>query len=148
MSQYKIKFNRKRCIACEACLVHCKVKNKVPAGLSYNKLTVSDYEEKEGKPKLKLNYRACYHCPDPPCAPACPVDAIHIREKDGIVWIDQETCIGCQQCIDACPWDVPVYDPDQNLAFKCDFCRDFVDQGMEPACVTGCTAKALSFVKK
>ncbi|TVM17435.1 4Fe-4S ferredoxin [Oceanidesulfovibrio indonesiensis] len=148
MSQYKIKFNRKRCIACEACLVHCKVKNKVPTGLSYNKLTVSDYEEKEGKPNLKLNYRACYHCPDPACVPACPTEAIHIREKDGIVWIDQEACIGCQQCIEACPWDVPVYDPDQNLTFKCDFCRDFVDQGMEPACVAGCTAKALSFVKK
>ncbi len=143
---YKIQFNKDRCIACEACLVHCKVKNKVPKGLSYNEISISDYKEEGGLPRLTLNYRACYHCEDAPCQETCPVEAISTRE-DGIVLIDQDTCIGCQACIEACPWSVPVYEENTEKVFKCDFCVDWVDQGEEPACVNGCTAKALAFVQ-
>jgi Fe-S-cluster-containing hydrogenase component 2 len=35
----------------------------------------------------------------------CPPNAIH-RAANGEVWIDQETCIGCENCKDNCPYGV------------------------------------------
>ena len=147
MATYKIKFDKKRCIACDACLVHCKVKNKVPAGISLNRLTAEGpIADKDGKPTAKLKYQTCLHCKKPLCVPACPNEALYKRE-DGLVLIHMDKCDGCQSCIEACPWDVPVFNEATGKIMKCDFCVDRVDAGGIPACVTGCTANALEFVR-
>ena len=65
----------------------------------------------------------------------------------GIV-IDQDECIGCEACIEACPWHIPVFNKATNTVMKCDFCMDRVDAGLKPACVTACTTHALSFSEK
>jgi len=80
------------------------------------------------------------------CVPACPNEALYKRE-DGLVLIHMDKCDGCQSCIEACPWDVPVYNEATGKIMKCDFCVDRVDAGGIPACVTGCTANALEFVR-
>ena len=59
----------------------------------------------------------------------------------------EELCIGCKACILACPWAVPQWDETTGKAIKCDYCMDRVDQGLDPACVSGCTAHALSFTR-
>ncbi|CCH50143.1 4Fe-4S dicluster domain-containing protein [Pseudodesulfovibrio piezophilus] len=147
MAIYKIKFDKTRCIACDACLVHCKVKNKVPAGISLNRLTAEGpLADKDGKPTAKLKYQPCLHCKKPGCVPACPTGAMYQRE-DGLVLVDLDKCDGCQSCIDGCPWQVPVYNEMTGKIMKCDYCVDRVDAGGIPACVTGCTANALSFVR-
>ena len=145
MTKYKIKFNKKRCISCMACIVHCKQKNRTPAGLSLNTLTSRLMADDEGRPVIKNKYQPCIHCQK--CVEVCPTGAMRVREKDELVYIDLETCIGCGACIEACPWDVPVLDEAREKAIKCDFCMDRVDAGLDPACVTGCTAKALTFVR-
>ena len=148
MAIYKIKFDKKRCIACDACLIHCKVKNKVPEGLSLNHLFAEGpVADKEGKPSAKLKYQNCRHCKKPQCVDACPNGALYIREKDGLVLVDLDKCDGCQSCVEACPWTVPVFNEATGKIMKCDFCVDRVDAGGTPACVTGCTAKALTFVR-
>lgn len=146
MAKYKIKFNKDRCISCSACLVHCKQKNQVPEGLSLNRLTI-ELVEKDGRPLIKNKYRPCMMCKKPDCVPACPTGAMYQRESDGLVFINEELCIGCGDCIEACPWDVPVLVEDRGKAIKCDYCIDRVERGLDPACVTGCTGKALSFVR-
>lgn len=47
---------------------------------------------------------ACRHCEDPYCMTDCPPNAIH-RAPDGEVFIDN-TCIGCGNCKDNCPYGV------------------------------------------
>ncbi|MFT4634527.1 MAG: Fe-S-cluster-containing hydrogenase component 2/thioredoxin reductase/CRP-like cAMP-binding protein [Arenicella sp.] len=48
---------------------------------------------------------SCRHCEQPHCMKDCPPDAIH-RASDGEVFIDQEACIGCGNCVRNCPYDV------------------------------------------
>ena len=148
MASYMIKFDKKRCIVCDACLVHCKVKNKVPEGLSLNRLIAEGpIPDEDGKPTAKIKYQNCRHCKKPQCVPACPNGALYKRE-DGLVLVDLDKCDGCQSCIEACPWSVPVFNQATGKIMKCDFCVDRIEAGEEPACVTGCTAKALTFVRK
>jgi len=39
----------------------------------------------------------------------CPTGAYTKRERDGVVIHDQDACIGCTNCIRACPFGVPQY---------------------------------------
>ncbi len=148
MTIYKIRFNKKRCIACNACLIHCKVMNKVPAGISLNLLVAEGPSaDRNGNPTARLKYQPCLHCKKPKCAAGCPARAIYKRE-DGLVLVDADACDGCKTCINACPWQVPVFNEKTGKIMKCDYCVDRVDAGGTPACVTGCTAKALDFVRQ
>lgn len=147
MASYKIKFDKKRCILCDACLIHCKVKNKVPEGLSLNRIIADRLiADKDGKPTAKVKYQNCRHCKKPLCVPACPNGALYKR-ADGLVLVKENLCDGCGDCVEACPWHVPVVNPATEKIMKCDFCVDRIENGEEPACVTGCTAKALTFVR-
>lgn len=150
MASYMIKFDKKRCIACDACLVHCKVKNKVPEGVSLNRLIVEGpIPDKDGKPTAKIKYQNCRHCKKPQCVPVSN-GALYQRE-DGLVLIDESVEIDketIQACIEACPWHVPVFNEATGKMLKCDYCVDRIEAGAEPACVTGCTTKALTFVRK
>jgi len=148
MSVYKIRLNKARCIGCTACLVHCKVKNLIPAGIALNRLTAEGpFRDKKCRPAMEFKYQPCLHCKKPECLAACPTGAITMRRPDGLVLLNEELCDGCKACIEACPWHVPVFNSLTGKALKCDYCRDRIDAGLDPACVVGCTAKALSFAR-
>jgi Fe-S-cluster-containing dehydrogenase component len=86
---------------------------------------------------------ACYHCLDPVCMIGCPTGAISRPLGTSEVVIDARTCIGCQNCVNRCPWDniqtVPYDSPATgtriDLASKCDLCIGREDG---PACVQMC----------
>ena len=48
---------------------------------------------------------ACQHCENPKCMTDCPPDALN-RDRNGEVWINDDTCIGCGNCEAYCPYDV------------------------------------------
>jgi Fe-S-cluster-containing hydrogenase component 2 len=83
----------------------------------------------------------CTQCEPAPCIEACPVDAFNMNEGLQISIVDQEKCIGCEQCIDACPYNVmTVYsENEEEKAWKCDLC------GGEPRCVLYCPVGALTY---
>lgn len=148
MSIYRIKLDKDRCIHCKACEIHCKVRNANPVGIKFAVHTTTGPELKDGKIVLKAGFRSCYHCEKPACVEACPTEAMTRRESDGIVYVNKELCIGCESCISACPWNIPVLFEEDNVVGKCDLCMDRLDAGLEPACVTACTTHALRLERK
>jgi Fe-S-cluster-containing dehydrogenase component/CRP-like cAMP-binding protein len=99
---------------------------------------------------------ACMHCADPVCMIGCPTGAIHRAAQGGTVVINDDTCIGCGTCANACPYHnirlVPIRDEAGHVlldtasqapivkATKCDLCA--TNPG-GPACVRACPHDAL-----
>ena len=146
MSDYYIFQERKRCIGCRACEIHCKTPNEVPVGPNYCKIIpVGSSTQWRCVSRVQFIFMPCFHCESPWCVAACPTGAMQKRPTDGIVFVDPSLCIGCKACITACPWGAPQWNAETGKVFKCDFCKDRIDQGLEPACVTGCTTAALKW---
>jgi Fe-S-cluster-containing dehydrogenase component len=87
----------------------------------------------------------CMHCEDPTCARVCPADAIK-QTDDGIVQSSMKSrCIGCSNCVLACPFGVPHYVAAIDQMVKCDMCYDRTSIGKKPMCATVCPSQALFY---
>ncbi|MCB2187133.1 MAG: 4Fe-4S dicluster domain-containing protein [Deltaproteobacteria bacterium] len=145
MSKYYLRQDAQSCIGCLACEVHCKTnKGLAPGPRLCQNLAVGPVAL-DGLPRLRFVFMPCFHCEVPACKNVCPSGAIKQRAEDGIVYIDQNLCIGCKSCITACPWGACQWNPAAGKAVKCDYCKDRVDKGLKPACVTKCLTGCLDF---
>jgi Fe-S-cluster-containing dehydrogenase component len=87
----------------------------------------------------------CMHCEEPACASVCPADAIK-QTEDGIVHSSMKSrCIGCSNCVLACPFGVPRYVAAIDQMMKCDMCFDRTSIGKKPMCATVCPSQALFY---
>jgi Fe-S-cluster-containing dehydrogenase component len=131
-----------RCTGCQACGIACKDRAGLPDDLDWLRV-----EEREAGvcPDVSLSFRVvhCFHCAEPPCAEACPTQAI-ARGEAGRVTIDGAACDGCGQCVEACPFGAIVLLLGGTAA-KCDGCADEVARGWDPTCVRACPMRALAF---
>ena len=146
MSSYYIFQDQNRCIGCQSCEVHCKTENEIPVGPSLCKIVGVGPRAGNGVPRINFVFMPCFHCEVPWCVSACPTGAMQKRPKDGVVFVEAGLCIGCKACITACPWGAPQWEPTAGRVIKCDLCKDRLDDGLEPACVTGCTTAALKLM--
>ena len=139
--KYGFIIDNRKCIGCHACTVACKSEHDVPVGV--NRTWVKQVEKGEYPHTQRVfSVMRCNHCTDAPCVSICPVEALHTRE-DGIVDFDNERCIGCKACMQACPYDALYIDPETHTAAKCNYCAHRVDIGLEPACVNVCPEHAI-----
>ncbi len=148
MSQYALTQDIDRCIGCYSCEVHCKANKLLPDGPRLCRIFQVGPRRIENVPRLAFSFMACFHCEEPWCVSVCPTGAMRKRERDGIVYVASDECIGCRLCMYACPWGVPQWNPESAKVVKCDFCKDRIDQGLRPACATKCITNCLFFEKK
>lgn len=142
--EYALMVNTDDCVGCNACEVACKQEHNLPIGPRWIRVYSDGPCEIEGKLQLRYIVTHCMHCSRPPCKDACPVEAITQR-GDGIVLIDEELCIGCKDCIEACPLGVMQFDEAKEVAQKCDLCADRLDGGVQPSCVAACPSHCIYF---
>jgi formate dehydrogenase iron-sulfur subunit len=149
IKQHAYLYDATRCIDCRACMIACSVENNVPMDDTYIWVTGSRVLGEYPNLKRATMPYHCMHCLAPDCVSACPVGAWYKRE-DGPVLYEQEKCIGCRYCMNACPFSVPTFDWDKGLLdgalmHKCTMCVQRLEVGEEPACVHTCPTGALKF---
>lgn len=171
MAKYAIVVDTKRCIGCWSCGVACKLENNIPNDVFWNRtLTVGGDQPNTpageyGNCTISFTPVQCNHCDNPSCVEVCPTGATVKAEDTGIVTVDVDECIGCQSCVEACPYEgVRVYLEEEPTYFvdfpvghkdapkhvaktveKCNMCHFRVAEGRVPACVEGCPARARFF---
>ena len=59
------------------------------------------------------------------------------------MFIDPSRCIGCQNCVYACPFGVPKFDVEARLMKKCNLCYDRTSEGLKPWCAQACPTQAI-----
>ncbi|MDA8234674.1 MAG: 4Fe-4S dicluster domain-containing protein [Clostridia bacterium] len=152
-----------RCIGCGRCVMACKEENAVPLDKEVYRTWVERYVEREEgvtieSPGGGLDFplqapeegkqffvsKLCNQCQDPPCVQVCPVSATY-RTEDGVVLVDNQRCVGCRYCIQACPYGTRFLHPVTHVADKCTWCYHRLVKGMRPACVTICPVGARKF---
>jgi formate dehydrogenase iron-sulfur subunit len=156
------------CIGCKACEVACKEWNQLqdnPDELGFlgksldntGELNGSNWRhvkfidnvpdqtiaEGNGKAFLLMS-DVCKHCQHASCLEVCPTGAI-IRTEFDTVFIQEDVCNGCRDCIAACPYDVIDIDEERDVARKCTLCYDRLQGGMEPACAKACPTDSIQF---
>ncbi len=143
MARYGMVIDTRKCVGCMDCVVACKTENEVPEG--YNRDWVT-YETNGRFPTLHLEIRSerCNHCDSPPCVSCCPTGASHVEEPGHVVLVTAGDCIGCKACLASCPYDARFVNP-AGYADKCTFCVHRVKEGLDPACVSVCPTRCMTF---
>ena len=159
------------CVGCKACVRACKEINGLPpvimgddvqydasrgvSGSTYNVIKVYKNGTSEAKDReidgFSFAKKSCMHCVDPACVSGCPVSALTKNPVSGIVQYNADTCIGCRNCMVACPFSIPQYEyhDAKGQIQKCLFCNQVgverISQGLLPGCADVCPTGATLF---
>jgi formate dehydrogenase iron-sulfur subunit len=139
--QYRFHFDMTKCVGCHCCEVACNEQNNNPADIKWRRVG-----EMEGgifpQTSQLFNSMSCNHCIDPACLIGCPTNS-YIKFDNGIVFHDDDVCIGCQYCTWNCPYGVPTFHEERSIVTKCHMCHERLAEDQSPACVQACPAGAI-----
>ena len=151
----------KKCASCQSCMFACSTAHVGKGSASQSNIQIIPNTFDRFPDDIKMEQ--CRQCVYPICVFACPTGALHVDAENGNVRMgDTEKCIGCQLCMNACPFipHRPIWDPEETAingvgaVHKCDLCADtpyWNEQGGpdgKQACVEVCPMRALTVVKK
>jgi tetrathionate reductase subunit B len=167
----------RKCTGCRACTVACKAEFNTPLGRFRAVVQQAEYGTFPETNKAFLPLM-CNHCEGneqdqvPPCVKVCPEFPVSrqdyvapdgaviaydygatYKRPDGMILVDNSLCIGCEMCIQACPYGVRSVhphvkagkEPEKNGVEKCSGCEHRVAQGVAPSCVNTCQGHARIF---
>jgi len=142
----KITVSIERCMGCHTCELACAIAHSsagevVAIAAAGERPGYRIHVEHYGPKAIPLS---CQHCEEPACALACPTGAVRRLAPGKPVLMDQDKCIGCSMCVQACPFGVMAMRANGKVAFKCDLCVARLAKNLSPACVSSCPTRALA----
>lgn len=129
--------DQSRCIGCQACVQACE-----ECG-THRGTSLIHLDQIDVGVTPQTAPTVCMHCEEPTCANVCPADAIKQNEMGIVQSALKPRCIGCSNCVLACPFGVPRYEPEPDQMMKCDSCVDRTSIGLAPMCASVCPSEAL-----
>jgi phenylacetyl-CoA:acceptor oxidoreductase subunit 1 len=144
--------NLAKCTRCHACIAACRIEHFLPMGMTWPRLIAWETNV-PGEELTTLPVR-CNQCKEAPCVEVCPAEATKKR-PDGIVYVDNNLCVGCRYCVVVCPYqnrtflsrdkDTGYFPGSDRTRFekaghklfphvagtteKCNFCQERIDAG-------------------
>ncbi len=109
MPQYGMVIDLQRCVGCGACAIACKTENNTPDRSNGQTHNYADFLHTTAGTFPNVRFATmpvlCNHCSEAACVEACPVTpkAMH-KHANGMTIHNQERCIGCRLCQQACPY--------------------------------------------
>lgn len=138
MTKRVLVIQSENCNGCHLCELACSSTKEGEYNISKSRIrVVTNGLEGWSRPVV------CLQCEEPMCMAVCSVNAINktkTPQGDNIVSIDKEKCIGCHQCVVACPFGAIEYIKEQKV-MKCDLC------GGSPLCADFCFYDCLKFIE-
>lgn len=135
-SKTKFSIFETECVGCRACELACAYYREKENNPMFSRIRVVSnvLEWLEGKADKPFEVNVCKQCPGiPPCMIACPIEGALIRDPEtGAVVVNDELCIRCKKCAEACPYGTIWYNKESDEILKCDLC------GGSPKCVEWC----------
>ncbi len=142
MPRYGMAIDTTKCIGCHSCRIACQNQNGLDYKETYNWINTRE----RAYPSFHKEYipLQCNHCENAPCQSVCPTGAT-FTSKEGVVLVNPETCVGCGDCVEACPYKMRVVREELGIVDKCGFCIELVRDGGTPPCVTTCPTQVRIF---
>jgi len=124
-----------QCSGCRMCELVCSFTHERVFNPAHSRIRVVTLEAE------LIDYPVtCRQCTNPPCQKACPTNAIETNYSPlEANRIHEELCIGCGECVSACPFGAITIPAGEKFPVLCDLC------GGNPQCVEYCPMKVLTF---
>ena len=159
MSRLGMVIDLQKCVGCGCCTFACKAENNTRTRAKGQSHNWADLLIKTEGTFPNATHRVmpvlCNHCTNAPCVEACPVTPkAMFKTPEGITMHNDELCIGCRACQEACPYSHAELD-DRSLAGETYSVISFnpFDEDTQPqwsnksAMMPGCTASGAETAK-
>ncbi|MDI6762325.1 MAG: 4Fe-4S dicluster domain-containing protein [Thermodesulfobacteriota bacterium] len=135
MDHKVLSFDLNKCTGCRACEIRCSFKHFRLINPTKSRIRIIKFEE------FGLNVpTVCQQCTEAACMKVCPTKALREDLDTGARIIDDRRCIGCNLCMNICPFGALTLTSEKKL-IKCTLCQG------DPYCVKYCETGALSYEK-
>jgi len=153
-SQGYLLVDTKKCASCQTCMLACSLVHEGKENVSLSRIqilhnTFANFPD-------DVDQFQCRQCVYPVCLASCPTGALHYDDEAGVRTIDEDVCIGCQRCVESCPFTPSRinWNFEEGYSQKCDLCADtpYWEEDGGPdgkqACVEVCPMKAIQFTNE
>lgn len=136
MTYKRLFFKSSKCVGCRLCEITCSLSHYQVINPERARIRINRDHEKQLDDAIY-----CHQCENAPCIEACDYEALSRDCNTNAIIVENENCIACQNCVQACPYSAPILDPSKEFILICDLCDG------SPECVQICPENAIQYIE-